>query len=596
MPRRSATGHRRAQRSRSRGRIALAVLAPLGLLVAAALLWFGWSGYQTYGDLSDAQGEASRLTAALSTGDAAGARDAGAALESSARSAMDRTDGWDWAALTVVPGVGDDAAGLRALSSSLHTLAADAVLPLAEATGDLDGLAVDGGVDLDVVSELGEPVSQGYAATSEAAAEVRAVDSSGFIGRLREPYDEYVDTVEGLESGLGAADAATDLLPTMAGGDGPRNLLVLIQNNAEIRATGGLPGAFVLLRADEGRIEITRQGGPRDFEGDLPEPIIPLTDAETAIFSENLGTFFQDANFTPDFPRTAELVNAHWEAAGSPDELDAVMSIDPVALSYLLPALGPVEVGDATVTADSLVEELLSRPYLELEPEAQDELFEQTARAIFETAVTDLTSPVEFLRGAARAGREGRFLLHSFDDEEQRRLAGTRVAGELSGDDGATPHVDVSLNDATGSKMSYYLRYGVEVSSEGCRAGGQVLSGSMRLRSTIESEEAADLPPSVTGGGNFGTDPGSQLVSITIIGPYGGTIERLRVGRELVPSATIPFDGRPVVTAGALLSSTDPVDVDWQMTTGAGQTDDVQVGVTPSIVPGDKNAVSPSSC
>ncbi|MCH1866004.1 DUF4012 domain-containing protein [Nocardioides sp. CFH 31398] len=565
-------------------------------MVAAALAWFGWVGYQTYGDLTDAQSEASRLTSSLSSGDAAGAREAGRALERSARSAMDRTDGWDWAALTVVPGVGDDAAGLRALSSSLHTLAADAVLPLADATGDLDGLAGDGGVDLGVVEELGAPVGQGYAATRDAAEQVQAVDSSGFVGRLREPYDQYVDTVTGLESGLGAADVATDLLPTLAGGEGPRNVLVLIQNNAEIRATGGLPGAFVLLRADEGRIEITRQGGPRDFEGDLDAPILPLTDAEDAIFSENLGTFFQDANFTPDFPRTAELVNAHWESSGSPDQLDAVMSIDPVALSYLLPALGPVEVDGVTLTQDNLLEELLSRPYLELEPEAQDALFEQSARAILETAVTDLTSPVDFLRGAARAGREGRFLLHSFDDAEQERLTDTRVAGELTGDDGATPHLDVALNDATGSKMSYYLRYGVEVDSEGCRDGVQILTGSMRLRSTIESEAAAELPVSVTGGGLYGTEPGSQLVSLTVIGPYGGTIERLRVDRELVPSATIPFNGRPVVIAGALLDSTTPVDVDWQMTTAPGETGGVQVGVTPSIVPGNKNFTSRSAC
>ena len=88
-----------------------------------------------------------------------------------------------------------------------------------------------------------------------------------------------------------------------------------------------------------------------------------------------------------------------------------MLSLDPVAMSYLLEGTGPVQVGDVTLTSDNLVDELLSRPYRELEPAAQDELFQQAARAIFEASTGKLASPMRFVEGLERAAREGRLLV-----------------------------------------------------------------------------------------------------------------------------------------------------------------------------------------
>ena len=41
----------------------------------------------------------------------------------------------------------------------------------------------------------------------------------------------------------------------MAGADGPRDYLLVFQNNAEIRATGGLPGSWARLHAEDGKLE-----------------------------------------------------------------------------------------------------------------------------------------------------------------------------------------------------------------------------------------------------------------------------------------------------------------------------------------------------
>jgi hypothetical protein len=171
------------------------------------------------------------------------------------------------------------------------------------------------------------------------------------------------------------------------------------------------------------------------------------------------------------------------------------------------------------------------------------------------------------------------------------------VEGALTTEDATSPEVDIGLNDATGSKMSYYLRYWAEVLATGCRAGVQSLLGSMTLNQRISAAEASKLPVSVTGGGNYGTDPGSQLVLVRIYGPSGGSIDDVHMnGRVVREAEVVPLEGRPVTTLVVQLSNRDDVLINWTMKSGDGQTGDPRLGMTPSIVRGSNDATVRSAC
>ena len=58
----------------------------------------------------------------------------------------------------------------------------------------------------------------------------------------------------------------TRLVPPMLGQDGPRQYLLVVQNNAEIRSTGGLPGSLQILRADNGKLTLAEQRSVDDFD------------------------------------------------------------------------------------------------------------------------------------------------------------------------------------------------------------------------------------------------------------------------------------------------------------------------------------------
>lgn len=571
------------------------VLGVLVVVVVAAAAYTGWLAWQIQSELRAAESSATALQQAWRSGDTASRDRAEADLADEAAAAEGHTSGLWWRALGHLPLVGDDVDGVSALSRSLDILARDAVAPLGETADAADQVIADGRIDLERVARLEQPVAQAAQALVAADDEVAGLDSSGFLGPLRSRFDRYADLVHGLRSGLSSAETAVGVLPAMAGADGPRDYLLLFQNNAEIRPTGGMPGAWALLHAEDGAISLIRQGAASDFPK-TDEPVLPLTDEELAVYGKEVGTYFQNPGWTFDFPRAAELWQAHWDRRYPEDPIDGVMAVDPVALSYLLAGTGPVTVGDVTLTEDNAVEQLLNKPYIEADTVAQDAFFAEAARAIFDAATSSLASPTGFMEGLNRAAGEGRLLVAAFDSVVADELVGTRIEGALASDDGATPHVDIGLSDLTGSKMSYYLRYSADVEATSCDDGVQELAGSLTLRQSISPRDAASLPVSVTGGGTYGTDPGSQYVMVRLYGPYGGSIDRVMLnGRALDPEVRT-IDGRPVVNIDVLLSSSRDVVLTWKGLSGEGQSAAVALAASPSVVRGDGREVTASSC
>lgn len=571
---------------------------PAGILVGAVLLvagWCAWQAWQVNRDLSAAADDAARLQAAVSDGNGDAADAALAQLQAHSTSAADRTDGPTWSAFTHLPRYGDDATGVRVVSETLASLSNDGIEPLVRTSSDLESLLPkDGKISIDAVTRLQQPVSHGSAVFAAADKALAAQDPSGYVGALRDQYRELASRVSQAAAVLKTSDTALQVMPSMLGGDGPRNYLLVFQNNAEIRATGGLPGAVSLVTARDGKVRMSRQVAAGSF-GETAKPVLPLTAAELAIYDRQLGTYFLDANLTPDFPRTADLMRARWEQE-YPEHLDGVISLDPVALSYILKAMGPVQVGDLSLTSENAVDLLLHEVYLRYpSPLAQDAWFRQVARAVFDRVSSGVQSPQDLVRALARGADEDRIYVHSFHDEEQQTLAASQVAGSLVTDPAAAPQVGVSLNDATGAKMSYYLRFSVGVSSTYCRAGSQGLSGKAHLLSDAP-DDAASLPDYVTGAGLFGTAPGSQLVLVRLFGPVDGKISDVELNGRPIRAAAVVQDGRPVITTVALLKPGFTVDLTWRMVTGPGQTGDTAVRVTPGVTPKRTSSVAATSC
>jgi len=202
-------------------------------------------------------------------------------------------------------------------------------------------------------------------------------------------------------------------------------------------------------------------------------------------------------------------------------EVDGVISLDPVALSYLLGATGPVTLptGD-TLTSDNAVDLLLNGVYQRYEnPREQDAFFAAAAGAVFTALTSGTGSPADLLSAMARAGSEHRLLLWNSDPAEQAVLDGTTLQGALPDSDADVTSFGVYVNDATASKMDYYQA--LQTMTAWCGAD------EAQLTVTISNDaptDAASLPSYITGGGSRDVPPGEAKTVTYVYLPPGSTL------------------------------------------------------------------------
>ncbi len=558
-----------------------------------------WSATATRSDLLAARSQGERLQTALAAEDSAAAKRALRRMQTHFSDAHHRTDGLLWGLASHLPVVGDDARAVRAVAAVGDDLSEGTVAELvAQSGGDLRDRLVprNGRIDIAAVESIAPLVDRAHRNLNEAAGRLRAADSGSLTRWVRPSFDTLLQKVNDTDAALSAADRAVRVLPTMLGKDGPRHYMVLFGNNAEIRATGGLPGAFSVIKADQGRLSLTRQGAPADI-GKFPSPVLPQSAAERGIYYGQIAEYFQDTNFTPEFPRTAELVREMWLRTQK-QRLDGVLSLDTVTMSYLLRATGPVEApGGVRLTSQNAAAELLNNVYFRLPDDArQNEFFRQVAQLLFDEIIEGVQSTTELVAAVGQGAREGRVYVHDFDPAVQRSLSGSTVAGEISGGDPRVPQVGVYLNDATGSKMSFYLRSKVKMLAESCARGEQQLEGAADLTYTDQSPPVEELNTSITGPGTYGTPKGEQLVLVRIYGPEGGTLTNFRVAGQPTAVETVDDRGRPVATTVVQLRRGESVRVSWRVRSGSHQDRAARLAVTPGMMATDAVRRIASKC
>ncbi|QSR32860.1 hypothetical protein CFI00_20625 [Nocardioides sp. S5] len=586
------TRERAVSASRRRWRWGLATA--LAVLVAGAL-WSGWTVWQVQRDLSAARSQAVALPAALA-GNANGAAAVVDSLQSHASAAAERTSGPTWQVLSALPALGDDFDATAAVARAVDIVAREGAGPLVDSGLSAETFAPRGGrIPVDRVARAAAPLAEARDGFVRAQDELDDIRVGGLVRELRPQLEALIRQVdEGVDT-LDGATRAAELLPAMLGRDGARDYLLVFQNNAEPRSLGGMPGLMAPLRADEGTVTLGRTVAASEF-GELAEPVLPLTEQERAIWFEQPGTWFQDSVFIPDFERAGELMAARWKLETGRD-VDGVLSVDPVTLSYLVKATGPLTVDGRRLTSSNFVDEILHEPYLRYadDPAAEDAFFAEVLTSTFDRLLDPRTDPSALVAALSRGATEGRLLVHSTIDAEQDRLAGTRVAGAFPSEDGGAAQAGVYVNDATGSKMGYFLDYDARISSVSCAAGEIGFSGQLRIHSSAPSD-AASLPTTVTGSGEYGVARGDHLNVFDLVAPTGGEITDVVVNGVKSTGTNRTFEGRPVVSVPILLEPGDVVTLTWRATSGAGHTGGVELISTPGVQRGGGKQFVPAPC
>lgn len=594
-------------RSGRRGRVRHPVRLVVGLFAVVLIGLGGWLVRDVLTirtQLTAAAADISHLQDQATSGDVDAARATVAGVQHRAGAAAAAAGDLPVRLAAHLPVLGDDVQAVRTLATVVEGLATNAMPGLVDALTAVDLgtlIRADGSIDVAGPQSAAPAVVRADAAVADAVAQVAALDPGAYVAPVADAVTTLGDRLDTVAAPLDTAARALQLLPAMLGADGPRTYLLLVQNNAEARALGGIPGAMAVLRAQDGHVEITDHLNARDLNGGpRADPVLPLTTEEINLFGRDLGRYSQDVTFTPDFPRAAELTHAMWGQTRT-GPLDGVVSVDPLALAQVLGATGPVTLADGTeLTADNAGSVLLNEVYFRIEnPALQDVFFADAASAVFSQLLAPGRDGSALLDALARSAGQGRVLVWSAHPEEEALLSGTTVAGELAGvraglggAGGDRPVVGVFLNDGSAAKMSYYLDTTAGLDSVTCRADR---TQELHLRLTLTSTAPAGgegLPAYVRGDV---LTPGDVQTNVLVYAPAGGLVDTVQVDGLPASVASVRHDDLAAVETTVLLSPGQTATLDVDLVSGAGQDGDPVLRMTPGAREGDKQ-VSSSVC
>lgn len=520
----------------------------VGVLAVALLLAIGWlvvRGLGAANDLSQVAANASALKAAIAKGELDRADTLSHRIADHAASARGLTSDPVWRAFEVVPWLGPNLTAVREVSEIADDVSEDALGPVVSVLGDVDlsALGLSGGaIDLAPFTQVEAPLGRASAALADASARAARIDAEATLPALADAVRELRGTMDDATTVVGALHGAAQLLPSMLGGSGPRTYVVAMQNNAELRSSGGIVGALAVVRAEGGRIGLVGQASAADFRALASS--LPLSEPVVALFEDRPGRFIQNATSIPDFREAGPVIAEMWtQRFGGP--VDGVLAVDAVVAAHLLEATGPVQAGPVTLDAESARELLLSGIYQSVpDPAAQDQVFAQVAGSLFSAALG--APPRALISALADAADEHRIRIWSAHPEEEEILAASTLGGGVPADGTDTATVGILLNDMTGAKMDFYAKAQVAVSYGVCD-GRPTTRVSTTWTNAAPADAAETLPPYVTAGGAFGVPPGSTETLVAVYGPQGALPARYDRDGETGSVQTATLERRPVI-------------------------------------------------
>jgi hypothetical protein len=177
-----------------------------------------------------------------------------------------------------------------------------------------------------------------------------AIDATRLSDRVKKLIDLFDQWYPATRSGT----ALISIMPQLIGMDRPRTYLLLVQNEDELRPTGGFisvagriivsAGQIISLTMIDGGLVDDYLHKPYDFP---PEPLYTVMGAELWLF--------RDANWSPDFPTSAQQSAHLYDYGKGGGPFDGIIAINQHVAEAVVAAVEPVSIeNEEPLTAHTL--------------------------------------------------------------------------------------------------------------------------------------------------------------------------------------------------------------------------------------------------
>jgi Protein of unknown function (DUF4012) len=385
-------------------------------------------------------------------------------------SAQERLEGLPSSLLRAVPLVRQNLDALRSV--------VDGSIPVIGTAAELRGallrlsdgsLVEDGQVDLELLSRLEPTLRQQASALEDLERGVREHTSGWLIPPLWDQMYSLGNRISSLRASAQRAEQLVPLAQEMLGSTGTRRYLVVFQNNAELRGSGGLPSGLGTVTATEGRIELGRFEHYQQF---ADPPPYRATQAPSDFRRYNRydanTTRYATLTMSPDGPDVAAVAGSLFRMSTG-QSVDGVLFVDARGMAALMPQGASVTTrAGRSLSAQQIPPFLYSGAYASASSVgARRDQTVEIGKAVFRRVIGGGLATVSALGRAASSVAGGHIKMVSLRPDEERTLDELGVSGEMQ--TSAADVAFVAVQNFGGDKLDFWakrkVRHGCDITS-----------------------------------------------------------------------------------------------------------------------------------
>jgi len=151
------------------------------------------------------------------------------------------------------------------------------------------------------------------------------------------------DSLDQSSSLLAQSKPLLKILPDLMGNPNPKIYMILFQNDAELRPTGGFMTAYAFLKVTKGKIEPMGSYDIYDLDARFSKNI-PAPDPIRKYLEEKRW-YIRNMNLNPDYKISMDVFNEALKNIGGLPPFDGIIAIDTQFPVELLKVIGPIGVG-----------------------------------------------------------------------------------------------------------------------------------------------------------------------------------------------------------------------------------------------------------
>lgn len=246
---------------------------------------------------------------------------------------------------------------------------------------------------------------------------------------------------------------ATDLFYELLIKD--QTFLIVMQNNNELRPTGGFIGTVGQGKLKEGKITSLDIRSVYDFDGQIVNWYTPPIPMQTV----NNRLFLRDSNWLAHFPDSASLINYNYERSGG-ETPDLIIAFTPDLFIQLLELTGPIVLPNynVTISKENFIEQIQTTTSVEYSKELNQpkqmlaDLYPALMQRVGEVTKNDSLSVLNlFLENLASKNIQ----LYSRDPELQSKILAFNWGGSIN--ETSRDYLEMSFSNLSGTKTDRSL-------------------------------------------------------------------------------------------------------------------------------------------